>query len=288
MQMLEEIFSHRMWKPVNGYDYVCYRKEEAPKVDCGIIIIPGRHCLNQYQEINAYVNRWRYVIFVVCGDEESIFPVQALMHPKRHQKLWIMDPRPGTYDRADHFILNGYTQEIRNLPVACPFKTQDIFFSGQIRDNISRKRLRDFYYRMGFTPVEDTDGFMQGFSPREYLQKMAETKVAPCPSGPCTPDTFRLAEALEAGCIPVVNTKPIMNNEETKPDYPEGFFELVLSNDIPFPVLKSWREFDDLYPHLLADWPRNANRISAWWMNLKRNMAYWMRDDIAELENASR
>ena len=49
-----------------------------------------------------------------------------------------------------------------------------------------------------------TDGFAQGIDQSEYLDEMAVAKVAPCPPGPNTPDTFRLYEALEAGCVPVV------------------------------------------------------------------------------------
>lgn len=90
-----------------------------------------------------------------------------------------------------------------------------------------------------------------------------------------TPDTFRLFEALEAGCIPVVE-RYAPNRLHRVPDYWKHLF----SGPPPFPVIDDWTEFPDLLPRLLHDWPANANRIGAWWQQRKRYISRRLHTDI--------
>jgi hypothetical protein len=57
-----------------------------------------------------------------------------------------------------------------------------------------------------------TKGFTQGDPHDLYYRQMADAKVAPAPSGPETPDSFRLFEALESGCVPIADTRVPKNN----------------------------------------------------------------------------
>jgi hypothetical protein len=42
----------------------------------------------------------------------------------------------------------------------------------------------------------------------DYAQLLSETIFAPCPAGWENLDSFRVCEALEAGCIPIVERRP--------------------------------------------------------------------------------
>ena len=56
--------------------------------------------------------------------------------------------------------------------------------------------------------VNVTEGFGKGLSREEYSSLMSETMLAICPFGGSY-ETFRLTEALKAGCIPVQVRRPL-------------------------------------------------------------------------------
>lgn len=56
--------------------------------------------------------------------------------------------------------------------------------------------------------VNTTESFGKGLSTSEYSLLMAETMIAICPAGGSY-ETFRLTEALKAGCIPVQKPRPL-------------------------------------------------------------------------------
>jgi hypothetical protein len=97
-----------------------------------------------------------------------------------------------------------------------------------------------------------------------------------CPSGVESPDNFRLYEALEAGCLPIVDA--FSTNNQTP-----GFWRYLFGDDIPFPIVSYWDELPKLLPELLKDYPRNANRCFSWWQLKKREIKYKLLDDVEEL-----
>lgn len=50
-----------------------------------------------------------------------------------------------------------------------------------------------------------TDGFAKGFSRKEYAEILSQTRVALCPTGFISPESFRLFEAMKLGCVLVVS-----------------------------------------------------------------------------------
>ena len=65
--------------------------------------------------------------------------------------------------------------------------------------------LKDRYRRVF---VNQTESFGKGLSAEDYSSVMAETMFAICPMGGSY-ETFRLTEALKAGCIPVQKPRPL-------------------------------------------------------------------------------
>jgi hypothetical protein len=111
---------------------------------------------------------------------------------------------------------------------------------------------------------------------QRYAQLLADTVFAPCPAGWENLDTFRVCEALEAGCIPVVERRPSF-------DY---FRHLFGSH--PMISVESWSNA----PQRIADLRRNGGELEKrrvacqeWWQDYKLSLVGSIRDRV--LENLS-
>lgn len=281
--ILEDIFSKKLWDPAGGYDFEHYEFIESLPTNSGaVVVIPARHHAELVQQVNEELSYLPWCLVILVGDEEASFPVDQLDHPK--MKIYVMTPQFGKYQNIDRYIGDGYTPEATKLIQAgkkdAGKRPYDWFFAGQVthsRREDCIKQLRDM--PNGF--LVETAGFTQGMPREEYLKMMAAARIIPCPSGPVTQDTFRLYEALEAGCVPIADSKTPNDTE------PTGYWEKLLG-DVPFPVIDDWADLPGLVGNLRDRYPTINNRVFAWWQRYKRNLAYNVRDDIAELSGMSR
>lgn len=226
-----------------------------------IVIIPGRFHATEsdVDRINILCRAEPWVVYVITSDEDSEFPVDLLNHPNR--KIWVQTPKPGQHDQYG-WLPVGWTPHTVRGPL---MKSLDWAFMGQITHE-RRQELSDVLEGIERGAFLPTAGFTQGLDPADYIATLAQAKVAPCPSGPATVDTFRLYEALELGCIPIVEAR---TPKLLMPAYWDGLFGM---GSIPFPMVESWTELPDLLDQLLVFWPVNASRIGAWWQWWKRNL----------------
>lgn len=240
-----------------------------------VVVVPARQNVDNLPALrrDLYVMPW--VLLLVTGDESDVFDWRALSHPR--MEVWKMGGRSALMSGCAQPLGSGYPPWLREmLHGSAPEKSRDWFFSGQA-NHAERVECLEVLGAMEGGKAVETDGFTQGLPPHEYVSWLASAKVAPCPSGQHTPDTFRCYEALEAGCIPVVSDR----------DDP-GYWTYLLDGDPPFPVIARWDRLYGLVPELLARWPHNANRVGAWWMARKRTLAYRLHDAIARLSGAPR
>jgi hypothetical protein len=120
-----------------------------------------------------------------------------------------------------------------------------------------------------------TEAFAAGVPPDLYTYLMTKSRVHPCPAGPASPDTFRVFESLESHGVPIA--------DDVTPGYrSEGYWRRLFP-DAPFPILHNVDDLPGWINDQLAQWPRNATRIAAWWVAQKRRYARWLREDLAEL-----
>ena len=155
-------------------------------------------------------------------------------------------------------------------------KVDDWFFSGQIthsRREECVKELRD----MKKGNLIETEGFTQGIPQEDYFNHMSQAKIAPCPSGPITVDSFRLFEALELGCIPIADTQT--PNEDWA-----GFWEWLFEEPVPFTTIKDWTSLPGYVKDLKRTYPTANNRVQAWWMRYKRKLRKQLYDDLGMKE----
>lgn len=97
----------------------------------------------------------------------------------------------------------------------------------------------------------------------EYRALLDDTKIVPCPSGWSNLETFRVYEALDAGCIPIVECRPGF-------DY---FTDLLGAH--PMPTVTRWSEAIDIVRHLLKEdrIEQTRRECHAWWLAYKERLA---------------
>lgn len=245
--------------------------------DFAIVVIHARLHGKDVSRVNKDLARLKSCIVMLVGDEQNVFPWEALKHP--NAKFYVMHPRPGRHDTAGRFMVNSYapdTKLLKDYREEYLDKPLDWFFAGQL-GHARRDECVAALENLPNGELVTTEGFTQGMPHDEYFKKLASAKFAPCPSGPCTPDTFRLYEALEAGCIPIVDSLP------SRKGYPQGFWENLFGEVPPFPVLDSWESVKPTIEGLLPTWKEEANKIFAWWQRKKRQYKHELLQDVFEL-----
>lgn len=252
---------------------VTFTHHRAVPAGCrhAVVVVPGRYEGAEARTAEA-VASLRAAVVIVTGDEEARYVHAAVDHPSI--RWWQQLPRPGLHDFARPFgdgVPPHLRAELRSLG---PDVARDLDWSVSMQVNNKRRRscvevLEDLDGGL----LNVTPGFTQGLPHDEYTRLLARTKVVPCPSGPRTPDTFRLFEALEAGCVPVADTICGDWNSRT-------YWEYLFGGPVPFPLVEDWTSFPGVLMEVLPDWQRIANRCAAFWMQHKRKMAGWLADDV--------
>jgi hypothetical protein len=102
--------------------------------------------------------------------------------------------------------------------------------------------------------IHFTNGFMRGYSKKEYKSFLLQTRILLCPKGFVSPETFRLFEGLNAGCIVISDKLP----------------ELDIYKNVPVIQIDSWKEGLKKADELLSN-PVMMQQIQdsgvMWWSN---------------------
>lgn len=255
-----------------GYDY-SHDYSSFDNLDGGIVVLPARHHVGLEAQVNTELNKLPWVKLILVGDEESLFDINALAHPDL--QIFVQNPRPGQHDNYFH-IGTGYPKHfLENIPDFID-KDQDFFFAGQstyhapelrppMNVNYRRKEMADELENIEGGKIIRSKGFTQGVEPKDYYADMARAKVAPCPSGPELPDTFRLFEALELGCVPIADERVHKFNKDLI-DY-KGYWQWFFGEQPPFPVaISGW---SDAVEYAVQNYPKLNNECQAWWYRQK-------------------
>lgn len=278
--ILEDLFSKKLWNPVGGYDFeYVYSLDNIE--DGAVIIYPSKS--QGVEELNEAIKDLNWVVLMLTGDEEAEFPVEEVNH--ENIRIWSIYPRPGRHD-SYHRLGTGYPPQAQEfLPKfqnEYDHKTTDIFFAGQIT-HVRRQLLRDKLISMKKSYPElameytFSEGFTQGMPSEQYYQAVANAKIMVCPSGSETPDTFRIYEALEAGCIPIADTR------DPKGVFPDNYWQYFFESNVPFPILTDYEQLPGYTFSVLENWKAISNKIYSWWQMKKRDMVYRLVDDINQL-----
>lgn len=266
--LLDDLFANRLFPTGMEFD----RTLGYPHTNGCCLIIPGRYWAGREAEITEALAAYEWVLALRTGDEEDLFDIGKVEHPRI--KLWVQTPRVGrNYGDARLFGV-GYTPHLSQMPTRPSDKPLDAFLAAQ-NTHPRRHECFDRLARGKSHKVIETEGFTQGIEPDAYAALMMDVKVAPCPSGPVSPDSFRVWEALQAHAVPIA--------DDITPGYDSAGYWRLLFPDAPFPILTDYADLNGWIGDQVFQWPENANRITAWWMRQKRTYAHWLRDDLEAL-----
>lgn len=266
--MLDELFANTLYPTGLEFD----RVEGYPDAAGCVLLTPGRYWFKDIGRINEAVSRYDWLLLIKTGDEEDLFDLAEIEHP--NVRFWCQTPRTDRDYGGARLIPLGYPPYFSQLPAVAE-KSLEVFISAQATHH-RRHECFDALSRVDAVKVvEETAGFTQGMSPSDYVAHMVAAKVAPCPSGAVSPDSFRAYEALESHCVPIL--------DDVSPTYDSrGYWERMFPGS-PLPILTDYESLPGYIEDLLADWPRNSNRVAAWWLQTKRRIALNLRDDLQTL-----
>jgi hypothetical protein len=241
-----------------GYDYSKDYKHLETGMPGGIVVLPARHHAGLETQVNAELLKLPFVKLFLIGDEEASFKVEALSHP--NIEITVQNPRPPLHNNY-YKLGTGFPGHLQAHLPTLPVKDLDYFFSGQITHS-RRQQLADNLTTTSAGYFNATAGFTQGLEPSDYYQQMARAKVALCPSGPELPDTFRLFEALEMGCVPIADE---ITPKQDFVDYWTWFF----NEEPPFSVIRDYQDVNGWIKDLAGQYPTLNNDCQAWWYRQK-------------------
>lgn len=245
-------------------------REAIPDTDEGaVVVIAGQHCLQVANTVASFVASLPWSLVIITGDEEALFPVEILARDEMHLIF------TQYHDRGMDKVIPigcppGTTEWLRRDKVL-PERERDIdvMFAGQDTHE-RRHELLATMKAMACEPGNGniawhaTTGFREGLSQTEYLEALTRTRIAPCPSGPHSLDSFRLYEALEAGALPVVEYRTPHGDERE-------FWRALFGNSL-IPEVWSWDEL----PQLIAYWNEGGgppvNAVREFWRSYKTRL----------------
>lgn len=254
--------------------------KNLPSTDGAVVIIHGGNQLGQADYLLGELNKLKWAVVMVVCDDEANFNTRLLCAPNRI--IWQQMPIPGRHDFAKRRIICGYPGDCKEILATgdrnSVNRPLNWFFAGQVNHSRRCQCCAQLEKRFdGF--LLKTNGFWQGLTRQDYYDKMVSAKLVISPEGPVTPDCLRMAEALEAGCLPIIGDKPGARV------FPNGFWPYVLGENPPFPVVSDWATLPKIIDEELSKWPKNRDIAFKWWQNYKLNMQKWLIEDIQELQN---
>lgn len=246
-----------------------------------VVVIPGRHSNEriQYDHLVDVGNHFKKVIYVIIGDEEGLFRADEIR--LEHAKIWWFMPPFNPKQEVHRVAPNGWPTDTIELLAGARKMNQGIrsfdwSFMGQVT-HIRRQECVEAARELPRGRLLCTKGFTQGEPREKYYDVMVRSRAVLCPSGPCTPDSFRFAEALEAGCVPIVD------GATPNPLYPPGYWKYVFNGDaLPFPIISNWNLLPLILDLCRDDWEGRIGACRLWWKKTKERMIQEMKEDLGE------
>lgn len=278
---LETVMARTVWTPPNPLTFEHHEirgRDPFPDIPGGVVVLPARHFAEPdlVDWFRGELDRLAWSVVLLTGDEEWSFPWREVPETDR-RRVWVMQPRP-EHAGLSYLIPGGWypgTHDVlREERTAAASRPLDWFFAGQVTHE-RRVDCADVLRSLpeGTGVLHETDGYLRGMPQPHYWRLLAGAKVIPCPSGPCTVDTARPLEALEAGCVPVVDTLTPAGDDF-------DYWGLVFGAGHPLTTIADWGEFPEVLDHELWWWPHNANRSFSWWQGWKRATALRLDADV--------
>lgn len=287
--------------PVSSYDGILWRKPFTWEQDWLNYILPDLPLIDPGEHVEGLSNRQ---IIIVDGDiteEKSRFYYEAykggcqimLVHLSDedfrddHQVYrWCKSVFRNYYSpilhngnrnrqKVSYFALgykSGFSDGSSPLDLRCRNYTWS--FAGDPNKSTRLPMLKAMR-AVGGGYEHLTSGFDSGdaLGVDTYRDMMRRSLFVPCPAGWISLDSFRVYEALEAGCIPIVERRPNFNY------FAEAF------GQCPFPVILDWEDviplIRDLQEQKLTH--KLLEDCSVWWSRYKSQIRERFKNEVTAL-----
>ena len=227
--------------------------------DRAFVVIPGPQNIGHEKHISKELKNISRLVLFITGDEEGVFDIDKIDHP--NAEIWIQYPHKK--HKAYNKLPVGVPQHLKNNLPNYKTKTYDLFFAGQITHQ-RRQQLAEAIALVNNALYKPTDGFARGDKPIYYYDNLASSKIAACPAGAVSIDSFRLYEAIEMMSLPIVDFIDSSGLED-------DFYQSLFNEAVPFYKTKDWNELPNLTLRLLEGYPNNMHTVVCWWIKYKRD-----------------
>jgi hypothetical protein len=193
----------------------------------------------------------RKLILIHLGDETAIKDLSAydlansIFRNYFHEKIFSNN----SWEGKIFWLPNGYRNGLRvkelNKPKVSSSRTSLASFIGWLSNQNSIKNERfDFKAAAdkssGILNCIPTAGFAAGYSTHLYAHVMESSIFAPCPAGNA-PETIRLFDVLELGCIPITTKHRFLSGNPCLVDPP--FIFINEWNELPIKLARMSQQF---------------------------------------------
>ena len=227
--------------------------------DRAFVVIPGPQNIGHEKHISKELQNISRLVLFITGDEEGVFDIDRINHP--NAEIWIQYPHKK--HEAYNKLPVGVPQHLKNNLPNYKTKTYDLFFAGQITHQ-RRQQLAEAIALVNNALYKPTDGFARGDKPIYYYDNLASSKIAACPAGAVSIDSFRLYEAIEMMSLPIVDFIDSSGLED-------DFYQRLFNEVVPFYKTKDWNELSNINLKLLETYPNNMHTVVCWWIKYKRD-----------------
>jgi hypothetical protein len=237
------------------------------KVPCSDgVIIYSTHDASISSQFRSYLKENKnYSLVQLC--------LERLVHDTSYYNLaqnvirTYYDPR--IINKNVYFIPVGFqsgfhNNDLEHTTLAPRIKDNVWCFVGQLKSH-RRRMVRAFAdIEPNFTYYTTQWADPNALTPNQMRDLYRRTIFVPCPFGNRNPDSYRIMEALEYGCIPIVLTF-----------LGEDYFRYVFGNH-PFLVAESWENARDQVRELLSNQEKlrvRQQQTLDWYIKFKNDLA---------------
>jgi hypothetical protein len=239
-----------------------------PIEERAFVVIPGPQNIGHEEDISKELKNISRLVLFITGDEEGVFGIDKINHP--NAEVWIQYPHK-KHEKYNKLPI-GVPQHLKNNLPNYKTKTYDVFFGGQITHQ-RRQQLAEVMPSIENALYKPTDGFAKGDNPVDYYDNLMNSKIAPCPAGAVSIESFRLFEAIEMMTLPIAD---LVDSSGLK----YNFYKNVFSELVPFPQTKYWSELPIIVLNLLEGYPKNMHNVVCWWIKYKRDLGIKLMEQV--------
>lgn len=267
----------------SGTEIHIVRDFEEFKTDKNSLVICN-HAVNYRVGLDALrQNSRHYGVFLLS--DENLY----------EQCEWLHDP--GCIFCIRNYVHPMYVQHPKVLTVGLGYKRhfQEYLTKAEERRLLwsfagtphgERRQMLEVFKDLGPNQTHDCSGFCasDALTTRDYAQMLEQSKFALCPPGQDSMDSFRLYEALEAGCIPVATART-----SRLPIYPSYWHAVMRSAEIyeiPFIIQDSWENCRYKVEEVLDNnkYEQRQKQCQEFWKKVKRNWRYKIEGKLSLLD----